>query len=143
MDIFLFLLKVFSIVLVITLFLMLVISVFYVMGSWQGWEHLKTKILKRLEKGFLVFLITILFPWSFIFIYISYGKEKTIAYFKDMVVDIVEQLITTIVMVSVFLLTLVGSLIYINNNPYQFKKTDGIWFEVKDIKETDNLDLNR
>ena len=25
----------------------------------------------------------------------------------------------------------------------QFKKTDGIWFEVKDIKETDNLDLNR
>ena len=30
-----------------------------------------------------LFLITILFPWSFIFIYISYGKEKTIAYFKD------------------------------------------------------------
>ena len=48
-----------------------------------------------------------------------------------------------LVMVSVFLLTLVGSLIYINNNPYQFKKTDGIWFEVKDIKKTDNLDLNR
>ena len=49
-------------------------------------------------------------------------EKKAIAYFKDMVVDIVEQLITTIVMVSVFLLTLVGSLIYINNNPYQFKK---------------------